>query len=271
MSPEERPDGFWRIILAVLLALLLREVFAMAHGARTWSNVGADEVVHGLADMGELAARMWSPDTFNREGNVIFMESFESGLQPWNPAAAGTGGEIRISNILYRSSGYSCRMQDGSEYANGAQINRAFPVPSLGRYSFEFSAHMDDNLQYLIATLAYRDGTTEHQFQVTYSPLEDELLQTIPGGSSVAFATDVDLHHGSGLFHTFKLVADFSDDEWVRVILNETEYTPTDYGPYTFGETLSPHVNVTLTTYGEDGENSVTYIDDILVKQNEPP
>lgn len=259
-----------RLAIIIGLCLLVLEVAKMPHGQRAWSNIGADQVVHGLADSAELAARLGSADTHNREGNVVFIEGFEHGMQPWNPAASGTGGEVRVSNLAYRSSGYSCRLHDGSEYAYGAQISRPFPIPVLGRYGFEFSFHPDDNLQYLIATLAYRDGTIEHQFQVTYDAVEETLLQTIPGGSSVAFAAGVDLYTGEGIFHTLKLVADLAGDAWVRVILDENEFELTDYGPYTFAWSGSPHINLIITTYGQSGLSSTIYVDDIIVTQNEP-
>lgn len=221
-------------------------------------------------DLGELAARLGSVVTHNREGNIVFIETFESGLSPWNLTASGTGAEVKISNANYRSSGYACLMIGGSDGSRVAQIARRFPYPEVSLYGLETSALLDGNLQYLIVTLELRDGTTAYQFQITYSPSEEEIFVTIPGGVSVSIASDVNLDTGYGLFHTFKLVTDFANDEYLRLIVNEVEYDLSDYSSYSFAQATNPHLWVTVTVYSNPGTNTNIHIDDVVVTRNEP-
>lgn len=221
-------------------------------------------------DLAELAARLRSVVTHNREGTVVYIETFESGMSPWQTTEAGTGAEIIVSNANYRSSGYSCKMTGGSDGAHGAQMFRRFPYPALGRYGLEFSALLDTDLQYLIWMLQLRDGTTEYQFQVTYNPATEELIVREAGGGYTTAATGVVLDTGSGLFHTLKLVADFANGTYLRLIVNETEYDLSDYTAYSFANATNPHILVTITMYSNVGTNAVVYVDDLIVTRNEP-
>jgi len=242
----------------------------MPHGARKWSNIGADKVVFGLTDMAEAVARLGSVDTHNREGNVIFIETFAHGLGPWEVGAWGSGAEVIISAQKYRSNGFSCKLVAGSDGSRAAQIARAFPYPTLGNYSFEFSVNLDDNCQYLIWTLAHRDGAHEHQYQCMYMPADKKIVVTIAGGSSVDAMTDVDLYTSYGLFHTIKIVADFGHERYLRLIVNDREVDLSANDEYVFANSAYPHVMVALTLYGNVASNATAFVDDVILKQNEP-
>jgi len=242
----------------------------MPRGAPDYSNVTAVGPFHRLDDMAELAARLGSPATFDRRGRIIFIDSFEHGMASWEVGGSGTGTAVVVSPTHKRSKAFSVKMTNGSTANWSAQIARAFPYPDLNKYGLEFSVMFANAPKYLIATLSKRDGTQEHQFQIMYMGDEDELVVTIPGGSSVAVIEDLDLSTGYGLFHTFKLVADFENNEYVRVSVNDQVVDLSDYEPYTFAHVSSPHVNVVFTFYGHDAENIDCYIDDVILTQAEP-
>jgi type II secretory pathway pseudopilin PulG len=267
----EKPRCFWKVILAVLAALLLREVFAMPHGQRDWANVGATEVVHGLSDMAELAVRLGSPDAHNREGNVLMIEDFENGLGAWNEATSGPGAEIKISTEAWRTRGYSCKLISGSSSGRQAFIFRRVPYPVLGRYGLELTFFPGSNIWLFGMRLSRHDGETEHQFFVLYNNDDHELLTQGSGGSSTAFASDVDLEVGYHGNHTMKMVVDFDTDMFVRFILNETEYDISDREPFLWGSTDKPHLDVVVIVYSNEGYNADCYVDDIILTQNEPP
>lgn len=221
-------------------------------------------------DLAELAARLGSVVTHSREGSIVHIETFEHGLGPWNPTGYGTGAEIYISTTAYRSSGYSCKMTAGSDGSAAAKIFRKFPYPQLGMYGLEFSwqnGQAPDNIQ---CRLAYYDGTNEHQFSIRYRAAEQDLQVKDSTNTFQTFATGIDLMPGFAGFQTFKLVADFENDEYVRLILNETEHDLSDYTPYIFAETDAPNVRVDIILWGNSGANNWCFVDDLILTQNEP-
>jgi len=242
----------------------------MPHGARAWSNVGADELVYGLSDMAELAVRLGSPDAHNREGNVILLETFEHGLGGWLPAGYGTGAAVIVSAESYRSSGYACKLIAGSTDIAAAKIFRNLPLPVLGRYGLEISWRPEAHLARLLCRLAYIDGSQEHQYNWMYV-VSGGLLQIQPaGGGWTTIASALNLVYSYAGFQTIKLVADLASLTYVRLILNEAEYDLSDYEPYSFANTDAPHVRADVVTYGDAGYNGYVYVDDVILTQNEP-
>lgn len=243
----------------------------MTHGARDWSNIGPDEVVYGLNDMAELAARLGSPITHSREGNVIFVETFEAGLQPWNPTEEGAGTEIRISNENYRSSGYSCRMITGTGAGAHAVIYRRFPYPVILTYGLEFSVLLNGIYDELVATLEYNDGEVRHTFSIRYVRADEEIQIYNEAGAWVTVEEGVQLLSGYGLFHTFKLVVDLRTLAFCRLLVNHDVTDLGDYFAFDEENVQSPHILVSLDFITGEGYAPYCYVDDIILTQNEPP
>lgn len=242
----------------------------MAHGQRDWSNIGADEVVYGLADMAELAARLGSPDTHNREGNVICLETFEHGLGGWDRGLYGTGAAAEIVAERYRSSGYSCQLVAGSDGARQAKISRTYPLPVAGRYGLECSWRPGPDVELFSFWLAYLDGVVEHQYDVKYVVAGGVLNVKNALGVWTPFASGLNLTYLYAGFHTFKLVADIVAGASVRLIVNEAEYDLADYGSYDFANSDGPHLKTDVWIQGAAGKNGYVYVDDVILTQNEP-
>jgi len=241
----------------------------MPRGAPDYSNVRGTATLERATDYGELAARMGSPVIFDRAGIVVFMDTFEHGLTGWQLTASGTGASVAISTEAARMGAFSVKMVTGDDETNASQLYRRFPYPELSKYGFESSILFGSTVRYMIWTIALRDGTNEHQFQIMYTPGDEEFVVTIPGGSSIAILEDIVLDTGYGLFHNVKLVADFDNLKYVRLAVNEQIVDLSDYEPYTFPHDSNPHLGVTFTLYGNDGDNDVVYVDDVIVTQRE--
>jgi len=130
--------------------------------------------------MAELAARTGSIVTFDRQGSVVFLTDFETGMSSWESAANGTGASVGVSPEHARNGAFSVKMVGGSDGGRSAQISRAFPYPVLNKYGLETSIMFLYEVQYLIITLGLRDGAEEHQYQLTYEPTASEMRVTIP-------------------------------------------------------------------------------------------
>ena len=73
----------------------------------------------------ELAARLGSPDTFDRRGDVLWMDDFESGLK-WRTSLLGTGSLIDLTATMAASGGKCCRLVTGSANNDYAYLLRHF-------------------------------------------------------------------------------------------------------------------------------------------------
>jgi len=71
-------------------------------------------------------------------------------------------------------------------------------------------------------------------------------------------------------FHIFKLVADFENQVYERLVVDNETYDLSSYDAYSFTSGDCPNVRVDVLLYSETGYNGFSYVDDIILKQNEP-
>ena len=64
----------------------------MGHGYPDYGTQGPVSTVHSIQDLGELAVRLGSIVTFDRRGNVLWLDGFDSGIGAWSK-----GGNVNYS------------------------------------------------------------------------------------------------------------------------------------------------------------------------------
>jgi len=242
----------------------------VAHGMRDWSNMGAEENVYGMVDMAELAARLGSPDLFNREGNVLFIDTFEYGLKPWNLVGSGTNADAIASHEWSRYGGYSMKLITGYELGGGMLAQRLFPYPVLSRYGVEYAFSIQPGVTQIDTILNHHDGTTRHSYSFRIQLDANRLIIWKTGGVPVIFKTSLALSTSSYANHMLKMVVDVINNKYLRIILNDTEYDLSEYGSSDSPSGATPVMDVSITAYSGEDSNAAFYMDDFIVTFNEP-
>jgi hypothetical protein len=242
----------------------------MPHGQRDWSNVGAEEFVHGLSDLAELAARLGSPVLFNREGQVLFLESFEYGIQAWTTATSGASADIFTSAGWNRTSGYSCKLVAGSDADKYAQISRFFPYPYVSKYGIEFAFVFDGDLDTLDLEIYLYDGSTLYHFGVRYDHGSSTLDLYTTGNDWSTQITGVSLLVTGSPYHILKVVFDMSTGLYTRLIVNDTETNIETVPAYSVADATGAQMKVVITNRSAGGSDRTVYVDDVIVTTGEP-
>lgn len=242
----------------------------MARGAPDYSNVTAGSPLHRLDDMAELAARLGSPVTHDRTGMIVFIESFSMGLGGWESSGAGTGNDVLLANTPFRTGPFSCKLVAGDNGSGSAKLFRKFPIPVLGKYGLEFSVKIGSDTGDFLWTLAYHDGTSEHNYTMKYMVDEEEVWIKGSDGTYSVLIESLPLMFTYSPFQTIKMVVDFENDLFVRLIINEETHDISTYPAYIFTSSDSPNVRVDLQQRVTVGGNPASYVDDIILTQNEP-
>ena len=242
----------------------------MPHGQRDWSNIGAEELVFAMDDMAELAARLGSPITFNREGNVLFVSTFEHGVAGFGTTPGGDDAEIVTSALWSRTSGYCCKLVAGKTTPYYALIYKTFPYPTLGSYGLELSFLLDTDLDRLDVELWIYDGAYQTIYLVRYDPDTDVVQIRTSSTSYPTVVTGVALSASVTIFHTLKFVVDAVERTYKRLILNNVEYDLSAYPGYAITNPVQAKMQVRVTNIGASGKNAVVYVDDLILTQNEP-
>ena len=241
----------------------------MVHTLPDYSSKWRNETVFGVADMGELAARLKSIDTFDRRGNVIWLDDFEGTTNLWT--MGGGVGYVTALNVGAALTGsQSMIMTTGGIGGNNwAQIYRTLAYPVLSNIGWEISSTWDDDVLYFYWEMYLYNGTTSNHPSIRYNDTTHELLYLDDGNVYQVFATNVDMEMTTSSFNTCKLVVDFVNGYYQRFILNDVTY---DLSAYPYRQFASGTTSRLLTyfIYHADGVTTPSiYADSAIVTQNE--
>lgn len=235
-----------------------------------WDALTAQATVYEVTDLGELAARLGSIDTFDRRGDVIWLETFETGLHHWLSFTSGTGAHIGLTTTRTHSGAFAARLTAGEDGGRYAQVQHAATIPAISPLGVEFAFHLVGSLYDIEVQLVLLDGTNQLVWAVHFDRVNSRLTYEDSGGSEVAFATGVVLSTGSTIFHVAKLVVAPATEGYVRFILDNTEYSLSGIAGAVSPSGAAGLLIVTITLTGRPGLNDEVYLDDVILTQNEP-
>ena len=242
----------------------------MAHGTPDWGVTQGSATIHRVEDLGEAAVRLWSPDRFDRLGDVMHMESWEWGFDHWIGITVG-GGSVYLSNTVKRTGDYSLHLHHDGSGAAAAGIQRYFSYPVLSRFGVECSFTIDATIAYFRLIVAVFNGATLRTFEARYDAANTR-LQLLDQASVYQTALSNALLVGyARQFHTLKLVADYSGNVTSRLLLDERETAPAIQPVTTTPAAAGPYVSIEIRAEGKGGAVAGgVNLDDVILTQNEP-
>lgn len=243
----------------------------MAHGQPDYGVTAGAVTTYQVADLGELAARLGSPITYDRRGDVVWWDDFECGLAKWATVAVGANASTALSSARARNGRQSCRLRPGDAINNAASITHSHHVPALSGIGLEFAASFGEGNHQLDMQLTIQAEAARHRAWVRI--LNNGTFQYHDAASvyQTFYTTPTTLNTSATHFHTFKLVYDAERGEFRRFRWNEREFDLSGIAPQitipgipSF-QTLIEIIDTTLAV-----TPSGTWIDDVILTQNEP-
>lgn len=242
----------------------------MAHGQPDFGMYTLAKTIYRLADMGELAARLGSPDTFDRRGEVIWYDDFESGISKWYNLTPG--GDIKITQSAEhsRNGGFAAKAFFPAADTANQTLECRLPYPVLSELGFEVSFTTNPSLDFIEFYFVRHDRLNYYRGLIRYN-MQTRLLTYYDHENVPQTLNDnLYLHHDDMLFHTMKLVVDFENKRYERLIIDDLVYDLSSYGTYEFGTALWSHLHPYLNIRNFNDEECTLYIDDVIITQNEP-
>jgi hypothetical protein len=224
-----------------------------------WGNT------HSLG-LAELAARLGSIDTFDRRGNVLWMDDFENGIEEW---IADNGSNFAWSSSRHRTGGFCAKMWTASITDSHNTMGTYIPFSVISKMGFEFSFIRDENLKVIYLEIWFLSGSTRTDVEVRWTAATqtwaywgaDELWHDL--SPTMNFFEDFPVH-------IVKLVADFVNSKYVRLIADNVVYDMTNVGAYNAATSVGPYVVTPYIRIENNPDVSTTvYVDDVIVTQNE--
>lgn len=242
----------------------------MGRGLPSWHKYRSFGQVHEDVRLGELAVRLGSIVTWDRRGNVVWLDSFEGGLNQWQTGGSGSLNKVIPSIDYCRSSGLSAKLVSGSTGNHRADITKDFLFFPAVPTGIEFSWMQLGGIDYLELDVIHYDGTDLYEagLRYDYDNKRWEYGDSTTGWTP--FLEGWDIGVGYNIWHTFKLVLDLSTGCFLRAIINKTEQDLSAVAMRTAASiTDLPELWVRIRFIGDVGDNEDGYCDNVILTQNE--
>lgn len=220
--------------------------------------------------IGELIAALTPAKRFDRRGDIIFIEGFESGLTHGVVTTSGTGAAVAVTTAEARSGGLAAKLTGGSDGSRYAALSWYFHQTPEGKIGLEAHFRPDADIQYLVLQIAWYDGAELHQGNLRWNNDNEDFEYYDSAGAYQQLQTGDDLIGRAGLFHTAKLVVDVENDLYHRALCRAAEVDMSSYALYTPTDTSGPYILFTVFLYSHSGDNDWCYLDNVIMTQNEP-
>jgi hypothetical protein len=241
----------------------------MTHGVPDWGLTNCPKNVYQVLEMGELAARLGSIDSFDRRGDIVFMDSFEDGLVHWVTGGVGTGHDVRLTRRRSRSGAYAAKMVAGSTLIHQAWMWHQCPLAFWSPTGAEVSFALPDAIDYFVLALQVQDPPVQVSYAIRYDYTTKRLLYLNPADAWTPFATGVPDFLDPDTFQTMKLVANPQVQKYARLQLNSVTYDLSSYAPYVVAAAGAPWISLQIWLFGAGATNPALLVDDAIITQNE--
>ena len=242
----------------------------MAHGFPDYGVAAPSHTIYTFEDIGELATRLGSPDTFDRRGNVIWLESFEDTLNRWDSGSFGAEGDFQHTAEASRSGSFSAKLLSATTVDKDSWIWCYRPLPVESKIGIECSYAMYLQIKYLYLILNFIERNDKYEYELRYDRYNTTLAYLNSGGTYTDLPGRISTQLLYHTWNTIKLVVDYENKKYVRALINSFSFDLSDIsgkhsgGVYT--ECLMPKIMITNRVAGAH----YLYLDDIILTQNEP-
>lgn len=242
----------------------------MTHGFPDYGVGAPKQTIYAMLDFGELAARLGSPVTFDRRGDVMWFDDFEHGPNKWATSLTGSGGSVDITNEKARTGALSCKVITGDSENDYAHIIHREPYPVLSKMGLEYSLLTAETTAVLYFIYDIYTGTYRHSAKIKLELATHSWYYGNSSGLWVALPTTAKLTQSSYTFHTVKLVIDTTTRKYVRLIGDNVSYDMSALSYRYVADATDPIIKVQLSFYPTEDASKTIYYDDVILTQNEP-
>ena len=223
-----------------------------------------------LQDMGELAARLGSSITYDRRGEVVFVDNFDNGVGSYAIGYSGGAGTMVTSALKSIHGGYSALFTTGAGTDDSVFANREFSSSDLGKCGVEASFCMTgSNTEFRITIEQFIDTQ-----QKTFAVIVDKKNNQLRLWTGVSTETVIDTLSWTGsltnIFRHLKLVVDFESMTYVRLLFDDKEYDLQQYGGFIVAVSAQNAYLAILTAKTKVASSKQVFMGHVIITGNEP-
>jgi len=229
-------------------------------------DVWGKEVSIGPA---EQALRTQFPYVYNRSGNVIFWDDFESPTIKPYLHATGTGGSCNRSTDAALNGDFSMKLITGNVENNSCTAKYYLDNFRFGKLGI--LAHlMTHNVQVAYTlSLQYFDGATLHVGRIKVDVSDGKVYYGYPTPTTHIGTISWYTSGTVDLFMPIKLVIDIDNNVFDKLYIARNEIDMNNYSLYTADNTTNQNVIAEIEFMTKANASYTAYLDNVVITDNE--
>jgi hypothetical protein len=243
----------------------------MARGQTDFGEYAPTKTVAGMSDMGELAVRLGSINTYDRKGQVIWLEDFEDNINKWDITAAGAGGGATLSTATAKNGAKSCEIISGTVAGNETEIVRYVSRAVNSRIGLEVSFTSTADIGYQTFYIITDNGVQWIYGGIRYDPTLDVIQFLNSAGVWTTHIAAANIYQAAQCFNQLKFVIDLATGFYEKLLIGAEEIDLSDHALYYTAGIFFNFLGVKIVCSSRTTPTkATTYFDDVILTQNEP-
>lgn len=241
----------------------------MAHGAPDFYGTSPQGLVHRVADLAELAARLGSPVTFDRRGNVLFMDSFDNGGAGWNfiPSGGVAAGYPLADPVHF--GGLSIGIYTDAVAGAASSWYKFVPLPLISNFGLEIAFGLPFDTRDIKLSFVVWTGAKQYLYDARWQQPGGNLYVRNSTFAWQLIATPGPLYTDGTTWYIMKLVANPLTGYYTRLIFNAVSYDISTIAAYSTPDATAPTCEITFNASGNLAASRLFPFDDLIFTLNE--
>lgn len=242
----------------------------MPRGQPDFGLYAEKELIGSASDLGEAAARLGSIVTYDRRGDVLFLECFENDISGWFIETDGLGASVDVSAEHKLRGMFSMKLVAGRDDERYAKATvRISPIPST-RIGMEIAVTLDTNMETWEAWNNYYTGSHRITAAFKFDRLLNKWYALTTGDTWLEIPIPVAPYFSPYLFYFSKSVFDIALLTYIRQVTANISFDLSAIPLSVETDFTAPHLEAYVKLIAQAGFNPVVYLDSCIVTFNEP-
>jgi len=219
---------------------------------------------------GELAVRQGSIVNYNRQGNVLWMDDFQSTTWKWKASYVGGAGASARSVETAHQGDACAKLTVVNVQDARAMMWKRLMYSKTGNIGLSAAFTADLDIVSLMFSCMIYTGTTVYRMFLKFNFGDYEITVMNNQGQWIVIENTFDPIQDIDFFYQFKLIGDFEGYKYSKLFFRDVEYDLSAIAMSYVASGTYPHLRIEAEITNGEAVEHFLYIDNVIVTQNEP-
>jgi len=225
---------------------------------------------HVVGDLAELAVRLGSPVAYDRRGDVIWYDQFDYEVNNWFLFLGDAGDAVTAVTTYPYIGKYAAKLLTAGAALRGAGISGHLAPPIVNKWGIECAVWFKQDYDSFTVQLIYQPGAVAYSTYVRLVDATGKIEIYDENGAWQEVGVFQTSSWSYALYHHLKLVVDFENECYSRVMLDAQDIDLSAYPLYSAAGGGVPINSFYIKFHGRVGQSDYAQLGYVIVTANEP-